>query len=123
MPPVSVNIASASPVFNQIVTQLTGLIRTGELPEGAKLPSVRQLANELNVSPGTVQRAYGELERRGMIATAPGKPARVAERKQAPCEVLAAVQVLVSAAHKRGVSQSEIQGVISSMWNMPDPEL
>ena len=123
MPPISVNTASASPVFDQIVAQLTGLIRAGELPEGSKLPSVRQLASELNVAPGTVQRAYGELEHRGMIVTAPGKPALVAERKQAPCEVLAAVQVLVAAARKRGVSQAEIQGVISSMWDMPAPEL
>ncbi|NMM94515.1 GntR family transcriptional regulator [Bifidobacterium oedipodis] len=123
MLPISVNTASAAPVFDQIVAQLTGLIRTGELAAGTNLPSIRQLAGELDVAPGTVQRAYGELEHKGMIITSPGKPARVAEREQAPCETLAAVQVLVSTAHKHGISQSEIHGVISSMWDMPAPEL
>ncbi|WP_214355521.1 GntR family transcriptional regulator [Bifidobacterium sp. SO4] len=106
-----------------IVARFTGLIRSGELPSGAEMPSIRGLAAELGVAPGTVRRAYGELESQGLIVTSAGRPSRVAEQEEAPCEVLAAVQVLVAAAHRRGVSRREVQDVIGTMWDMPAPEL
>lgn len=106
-----------------IVAHFTGLIRAGELPAGAEMPSIRGLAGDLGVAPGTVRRAYGELESQGLIVTSPGRPSRVAEREQAPCEVLAAVQVLVSAARRQGLNRSEVQDVVGAMWDLPEPEL
>ena len=38
-----------------------------------KLPSVRDLAQQLSINPNTIQRAYRELEMQGWIATVPGK--------------------------------------------------
>ena len=45
----------------------------GVLTADAQLPSVRQLAMELSVNPNTIQRAYGELEKRGVIYAAKGR--------------------------------------------------
>jgi molybdate-binding protein len=64
--------------FVALVEELQQAIVTGELPPGAALPSVRALARERGLAPGTVARAYAELARTGVITTSPRRPARVA---------------------------------------------
>ena len=54
------------PVYRRIVQLLTGYIQDGTLREGAQLPTVRALAEQLGVAQGTVKRAYDELERQGI---------------------------------------------------------
>jgi GntR family transcriptional regulator len=54
----------------QIRDQLVRLIQVGELPVGAQLPSIRQLAGDLGLSAGTVARVYRELEAAGVLHTA-----------------------------------------------------
>lgn len=49
--------------------QIVALTATGELPVGARLPTVRALARDLGLAPGTVARAYRELERDGNVET------------------------------------------------------
>ncbi len=68
------------PIYQQIVDHVKKLITTGELPIGAKLPSIRQLAKELQVSAITTKRAYEELEREAFITTVPSKGSFVAAR-------------------------------------------
>ena len=57
------------PIYAQLVEQLKRRIVTGDYPPGSKLPSVRELAAEAAVNPNTVQRAFAELERSGLIYT------------------------------------------------------
>ncbi len=61
-----------TPIYEQIIEQTERLIATGALLSGAQLPSVRSLAGELSVNPNTLQKAYAELERRGLCVSAPG---------------------------------------------------
>jgi DNA-binding transcriptional regulator YhcF (GntR family) len=58
---------SAVPVFEQLRVQLTDAIRTGELPAGTSLPTVRQLAADLDIAKNTVARAYQALETDGLV--------------------------------------------------------
>jgi len=67
------------PMYLQIVEQIRRRIAVGDWPPGHALPSIRQLAVELNVSVITVKRAYFDLERDGVIATHHGKGSIVAE--------------------------------------------
>src|SRR5262249_49699950 len=60
--------APAAP-YEQIRAQIAGEARSGELPAGTRLPTVRALADELAVAPGTVARAYRTLEEDGVIET------------------------------------------------------
>jgi DNA-binding transcriptional regulator YhcF (GntR family) len=55
------------PVYLQIVDDITLQISSGELPPGGRLAPVRDLAIRLGVNPNTVQRAFAELERRGLV--------------------------------------------------------
>ena len=58
---------TATPPFEQLRTQLLEAVRSGQLAAGAKLPTVRGLADELGLAPNTVARAYRELEADGLL--------------------------------------------------------
>ena len=66
---IAIRVEDGSPVppFEQIRAQLSALIRTGALPARSKLPTVRQLAGDLGLAKNTVARAYGALEREGLV--------------------------------------------------------
>ena len=66
------------PIYLQIIEQVKRRIAVGDWTEGQPLPSIRQLAVDLQVSVITVKRAYLELEREGVIVTQQGKGSRVA---------------------------------------------
>lgn len=61
------------PIYEQITSQIKGLIVSGKLKEGEALPSMRLLAKELRISVITTKRAYEELEREGFIVSITGK--------------------------------------------------
>lgn len=58
---------STVPIYEQIIAQVVGVIASGGLKPGDMLPSVREMATKLLVNPNTVARAYGELERAGLV--------------------------------------------------------
>ena len=60
---------SDTPIYKQLVARLQEQIVSGAYPPGSKLPSVRDLAADAGVNPNTVQRAFAELERLGLIYT------------------------------------------------------
>ena len=63
---------SPSPLYKQIAEQVKQSIATNHLQPGEHLPTVRQLAHSLGISPGTVVRAYTELEQEGIIQSRRG---------------------------------------------------
>lgn len=65
---LSVDTESAVPPFEQIRVQILQLAASGALPAGTRLPSIRQLSADLGLAPGTVGRAYRELETAGVIS-------------------------------------------------------
>jgi GntR family transcriptional regulator len=66
------------PMYFQIMEQIKRRIAVGDWPESQPIPSIRQLAVDLQVSVITVKRAYYELEREGVIVTQHGKGSHVA---------------------------------------------
>ncbi len=66
------------PMYLQIMEQIKQRIAVGDWNEGQSIPSIRQLAVDLQVSVITVKRAYLELEREGIIVTQQGKGSHVA---------------------------------------------
>ena len=105
---VTVDLASPTPPYEQIRAQIAAAIDSGQLEEGARLPSMRALAADLGVAIGTVARAYRELEGVGLVASrrrlgtvvaAPSVPAADAgDVRQAAAE-------LASRAHRAGMSE------------------
>lgn len=55
------------PIYEQLIAEIQRMIETGQLSENDSLPSIRQLASQLDVAINTVARAYQELERKGLV--------------------------------------------------------
>ena len=92
----------SSPVapYEQLRAQIAGLIEAGELRPGSRLASVRQLAGDLGLAPGTVARAYSELEAAGALAARRRGGTFVAERSPGSGAADRAQRVLTAAADR-----------------------
>jgi DNA-binding transcriptional regulator YhcF (GntR family) len=66
---ITIDTSSPTPPFEQLRVQLMSQISSGELAGGARLPTVRKLAEDLGLAPNTVARTYRELEADGFITT------------------------------------------------------
>src|ERR1700730_17332000 len=71
---------SAVPLVDQICERLTQLVRSGQLPAGARLPSIRKLARQVGASPFTVVDAYDRLVARAVIESHAGRGFFVTQR-------------------------------------------
>ena len=61
------------PLYRQVAGAITGEIKKGHLDYGTQLPTVRQLAAQLNIARGTIKRAYDDLESSGVISKTRGR--------------------------------------------------
>src|SRR6202789_3913055 len=75
------DLHSGMPVYRQIMDQVRGAIASGALTAGDQLPTVRQLAVDLEINPNTVVRAYRELELGGMLETHQGTGTFISGKK------------------------------------------
>ena len=76
---IQINQSSSEPIYEQIIKQYKYLVLQGYLKSGDAILSVRKLALQLSVTPGTVAKAYQELERIGIIQTIRGKGTFIAK--------------------------------------------
>jgi len=74
-----IDALSRTPVYEQIVEQCEQFLLKGVFTVGDKLPSVRQLSVELAINPNTIQKAYLELDRRGLVTSVPGRGVFISE--------------------------------------------
>ena len=70
-----------TPIYAQLERSIRLAIATGQIDEGDRLPTVRQLAVELRINANTVAKVYGELERAGVLETRRGVGTFVASRR------------------------------------------
>lgn len=89
---ITLNYRDSKPIYEQIQDAIRRLILTGVLAEDEKLPSVRELAQQLSINPNTIQRAYRELETEGCIYSVAGKGSFV--KKAEPLTVVRQQQLL-----------------------------
>lgn len=113
---------SGMPIYDQICTQLRGLILEGELAEDEPLPSIRGLAKDLRISVITTKRAYEELEKEGLIYTLPGKGSFVAGRnpelvrEEHLRQMEEAMTKIRELAKQTGLNRSQILEMWDLMW-------
>lgn len=110
------------PIYEQIYSQIKGLIMSGKLNEGDSLPSMRTLAQDLRISVITTKKAYELLERDGLIESYTGKGSFVAAknpellREHHLKEIESHLQKAVSIAKISGVSLVEITDILSIFY-------
>jgi GntR family transcriptional regulator len=105
---------SPEPVYEQIVRQIEQGVASGQLEGGAPLPTVRQLAGDLEINRNTVARAYKQLEDRGVIVTAGRRGTFVREHASREVERIKAdraerrIEQVVSSLLGEGITRDEI---------------
>lgn len=116
---IVISNSNPEPLYKQITDQIKDAITSGSLKPNTKLPSVRALAKELQISVITIKRAYADLESKGYIVTRPGLGSFVAElnrdklREEKLMEILEEISRLVRSGEKFGISSGEIIELIN----------
>ncbi len=118
---IHVDLRSRTPIFEQIVASVENLVLRGILKPDEQLPSVRSLAGELGINPNTIQKAYAELEKRGIIYSLSARGSFVsgeidALRKKNREEMLARLKSELETIEKNGVNKGEILALINEIW-------
>ena len=117
---IQLNYRDSRPIFEQVKDGFRGLIISGVLAEGEKMPSVRDLASSLAINPNTIQRAYRKLESEGYIVSVPGRGSYVSRRDEAAerrkRELKEQMVLLLKELHQTGASVHELQELIKGEY-------
>jgi len=105
-PALRVDVTSPVPPYEQLREQIAGLIATGLLPAGQRLPSVRQVGADLGLAVGTVARAYRELAQAGLVEGGGRHGTVVRSGARTPADEQSGQQALSAAAdHLAGLAR------------------
>ena len=116
------NPTSGVPLYLQLQQQLQQRILSGQLPDGAPLPSVRELSAQLHINPLTVVKVYQNLEKTGFVETRRGIGSFVSHQSPAlrmdarRRQIGPAIEQLVVEALHLGLGQEEIQSLLAEKF-------
>ena len=121
---IIISNSSGKPIYEQITAQIKRMILSGELEDGAALPSMRLLAKELRISVITTKRAYTDLERDGFIETVVGKGSFVSRknpdiiREQQLKIAEEYLQKAADTARTYGITKEELQEMLDTLFDL-----
>ena len=118
---IIISTTSMTPIYEQLLTQIEGMIASGTLAAGEGLPSVRAMAKELRISALTVKKAYDRLEEEGLVQTVHGKGtyvtglSREMMAEQQRREIENELEQVVRKAKAYGLTQEELKSLLTLM--------
>ncbi|MBR5090395.1 MAG: GntR family transcriptional regulator [Ruminiclostridium sp.] len=115
-----IRIEGKAPIYEQLYEKISGLITSGILAAGERLPTVRETARSLGINPNTVQRAYNRLEQEGFIYSIPAKGSYVSDNRSASDAKLKKAsdelkQSMVSAKNA-GLGKDAAKKLVEEIW-------
>lgn len=113
---ITLDLTDPTPPYEQIRRQLAGVIRSGALGPDSRLPSIRQLAGDLRIAPGTVARAYRELESAGLIESSRARGTRVRPGQQTAPNLRAEAEQYANSAKRSGADLGEALSAVRAAW-------
>jgi GntR family transcriptional regulator len=110
---INIDYRDKRPIYEQLIESIEDMTIRGILEPDSQLMPVRQLALELSINPNTIQRAYAELERKGIIYSVKGRGNFIsgdieklrAERKRS---VFNELHILCEKAAAAGIEKDEL---------------
>lgn len=119
---ITVDLRDRKQLYEQIIDNVKNLILIGELSCDDKLPSVRSLAKELGINPNTIQKAYTELERQGIIMTLPGRGSLILADKKSlageqKAKLVEKMQIIANEMDGTGLTGEEFVGAARTAWD------
>lgn len=118
---------SRVPIYEQVIQKLELLILTNVLGPNSPLPSVRSLSQELSVNPNTLQKAYSEMELKGICYSVPGTGRFISENAKdilmrSKREKLDQFKEIVSELKLAGICSKELKMLIDQIYNISGKE-
>jgi GntR family transcriptional regulator len=116
---IHISHTSGAPIYEQIKNQITEQILSGLLPDATLLPSIRSLAQYLQISVITTKRAYDELEREGLVVSVAGKGTYVSAQRSGTIrearyrKLEERIKVIVEESRALGLAKEELIGILS----------
>ena len=119
---------SRVPIYEQVIQKLELLILTNVLGPNSPLPSVRSLSQELSVNPNTLQKAYSEMELKGICYSVPGTGRFISENAKdilmrSKREKLDQFKEIVSELNLAGICGKELKMLIDQIYNISGKEV
>lgn len=116
-----IELRSPLPVYEQIKMGIKEAVMMGKFERNSQIPSIRELAKDIQVNPNTVARAYRELEREGMIFSRPGIGFLInVDKKGIEHQLLEDLEGELSPLIKRiknaGIKKEDVNEVIERLW-------
>jgi GntR family transcriptional regulator len=117
---MNIDPSSHVPIYLQIADAVRAAVAAGVYRPGEALPSLRAMAIQVHVNPNTVQRAYDELEREGLIYSQRGRGLFVAERGTASAQSMAgdgvrrALDEAIRAGQIAGMTTEQVQSIFEA---------
>jgi GntR family transcriptional regulator len=123
---ITIDIDNAMPPFEQLIEQVKAAVTAGVLKPGNALPSIRQLANDLELNSKTVAKAYKLLERDSIIETKGYRGTYVHPKAKTNCKfnlqewTLRKLSEAIAELREAGVTDSEIRnGFVGAISRQP----
>ena len=113
---------SRTPIYEQLINQFEYCILSGDIGQDGQLPSVKSLSQSLNVNPNTLQRAFIEIERRGLCYTVPGNGRFISKDalqriREAALEQTKELETLLKELKGRGVSREIVSDIVKNVYD------
>jgi len=115
---IVISNANPDPLYKQITDQIKDAIAGGVLEPNSKLPSIRDMARDLNISSITIKRAYSDLENEGYILSRSGMGSFVADinkdkmRLEKLIEIQVEIKRILNTGKKFNISAADIKEII-----------
>ncbi len=123
---ISIDLNGSDPVFAQLIGQIKAAVQSGALGPGDPLPSIRQLANDLELNSKTVAKAYRLLERDSVVETRGYRGTFVHPEAKSNSEVdlnawvNQTLTATIAEFRKSGVTDAEIRNAFVNVMNEPN---
>lgn len=113
---------SRQAVYEQLIEQMERFILSGILKTGDQIPSVRSLSVDLSVNPNTIQKAYSQMDARGMIYSVPGKgcfisPDALERLSKAKMEKMKDFEILIQELALAEITQEQLIESIKNVFS------
>lgn len=121
---ILIDLHSRVPIYEQIKEQIIMLINAGVYSPDDKLPSIRNLSNELNINVNTIKHALAELEKDKVIYSVQGKGCFIAQNPIGNNRIVESaledIRVAVTSGKAKGVSKWDLKLLIDEIYKAGD---
>jgi GntR family transcriptional regulator len=124
---ITIDIDNSVPPFEQLIEQIKAAVTAGVLKPGEALPSIRQLANDLDLNSKTVAKAYKLLERDSVIETKGYRGTYIHPKAKSNCKfnlqewTLRKLDETITELREAGVTDSEIRNAFAGAISRQPP--